>query len=147
MQFSTGDTVLRLTLQGYEFPEETEDPWDANWLVVEVQAETAGGAWTATDPALLTREVRHLARWLDQLAAGGGAEELDFLDGAMTCRAERRELPAGITLSFGLYYELAPRWAEKTPFWLTFEPTNAELARAAADLRRQARAWPPRAGW
>src|SRR5690349_305701 len=69
---AAGD-FLKLTLVGYQFPNRVPDSqydYDANWLMVRLDAELDGRAWRAQDPCLTTWEVTRLANWLEQLHFG-----------------------------------------------------------------------------
>lgn len=77
-----GSTTLRLTIEGYQFPEIVNDKWDSNWLMVRVDVEGPAETWTQSDPGLLTWEVEGLADWLDSVAETTEpvADELVFLE-------------------------------------------------------------------
>jgi hypothetical protein len=70
MLLTSPDSTFRLTILGYQHPDAAGEPYDANWLSIHVEAAGPGGAWTGTDPCLLTYEVVRLADWLDAVAAG-----------------------------------------------------------------------------
>ena len=48
--------ALKLTLVGYQFPEMTREPYDSNWLIIEVDVTTPHRSWRASDACLLTYE-------------------------------------------------------------------------------------------
>jgi hypothetical protein len=47
--------AFKLTLVGYQFPEMTREPYDSNWLMIEVDVTTPHRSWRASDPCLLSR--------------------------------------------------------------------------------------------
>ncbi len=56
-----GDGV-ELEITGYQFPYFVSEPWDSNWLNIQIRAEVDGRAWTSHEPCLLTIEVEERAR-------------------------------------------------------------------------------------
>ncbi len=70
---------FELEVIGYQFPAgaqreglgKVDNDWDANWLNVRIRVSDGREAWTRTDPAILTWELRSLARWLAVVASGG----------------------------------------------------------------------------
>jgi hypothetical protein len=51
-------------------PDERDDPWGANALVVDVRIVSDRGSWHVEDPCLTTFEAARLARWLAAVALG-----------------------------------------------------------------------------
>lgn len=54
---------------GYEFPQVTEG-YDANWLMITMEAANEQGTWTRRCACLLTWEVTWLIHWLEQVVNG-----------------------------------------------------------------------------
>ena len=67
---SADDSWLGLKILGYQFPHETHDPYDSNWLMISGNVGIKGQSWTFTDPCLLTTEAEALADWLATLVSG-----------------------------------------------------------------------------
>lgn len=62
---------LRLIVRGYLFPNLdalTDDPHDANWLLVKIHIETTEFRGTVVEPCLLTWESEALLGWLLRVA-------------------------------------------------------------------------------
>ncbi|MGI9022721.1 MAG: WapI family immunity protein [Acidimicrobiales bacterium] len=59
---------LGLSIVGYQFPEETVDPWDSNALLVAVRVVSPHGRWEVVDPCLTTWEAAQLASWMTAVA-------------------------------------------------------------------------------
>src|ERR1700738_540527 len=75
MDISAGDgSSFHLKLVGYQFPEKVNEEWDSNWLIIYIAMNLPQGAWSVTDPFLLTYEVRSLADWFDAIASNWQAE-------------------------------------------------------------------------
>lgn len=58
---------IDLRLTRYQFPEITDEKWDANWLMIALRVQAPQGSWHTVDPALLTWEVQELADWFEAL--------------------------------------------------------------------------------
>jgi hypothetical protein len=54
----------------YQFAETHGERFDDNWLVIGGEIATASGAWSFSDPALLTDECAQVSAWLRAVAAG-----------------------------------------------------------------------------
>src|SRR3954453_606487 len=82
MQFQGSDgTSFDLQIVRYQLPELGNEPYDSNWLQIQIRVILARGSWSVTDPSLLTYEVRHLADWLDALDADESVnDEIGFIE-------------------------------------------------------------------
>jgi hypothetical protein len=67
---SSDGTNFNLTIVGYQFPHLAAEPYDSNWLKIQIDVDGAQGRWRTADPALLTYEVAELADWLVRVASG-----------------------------------------------------------------------------
>ena len=45
--YDTNGYALELTLVGYQFPEMAHEPYDSNWLIIEVDVTTPDQSWRA----------------------------------------------------------------------------------------------------
>ena len=60
-------SYFELKILGYQYTgaiKSAYDEYDANWLSIQINVKTPKGSWNATDPCLLTDEVKALAEWL-----------------------------------------------------------------------------------
>jgi len=64
------ERFVSLSPIGYQFPDITDDPWDANWLIIRGTARTDDEEWTFEDPAMLVHEAAALGVWLHNVGAG-----------------------------------------------------------------------------
>jgi hypothetical protein len=142
----TNGERLELTLVGYEFPDEADDEWDANWLVVRISAADAPDAWTAEEACLLTWEVDELAGWLDAAAdAPAAVDDLEFTEPNLVL--ERVE--EGGTGIVRVWFENAfrpPGVPEDEDVLIDFALAPPALRAAAGSLRDQLRRFPRRGG-
>ncbi|GJL96154.1 MAG: hypothetical protein DHS20C05_25590 [Hyphococcus sp.] len=64
-----GDYV-EFGVAGYEFPQNTEDRWDSNWLMIGGTASLGGRQWQFCEPGMTTFELQELAEWFSALSEG-----------------------------------------------------------------------------
>ncbi len=147
-----GDTGDRLSLRvlGYEYPGDTSDEFDSNWLFVELSACIGGRTWRVRSACLLTWELEWIARWMESTAAGEPFDRsLDFVEPCLLFEWIGR---SGARTEFRVYVELEcrPPWAKalgapRKDCWVTLHADRSELGRAAEDARRQRSMFPTRA--
>jgi hypothetical protein len=155
MELSARDgTRFVLNILRYQFPELATAEYDSNWLLIEIKVETPQGAWTATDPSLLTYEVRELAEWLEAVASGDLSElEMRFLEPNLQFRIIS---PPDGSPSLRVYFnaECRPPWTKNRSAggdswadfpWAGFPLAEVDLRRAALSLRTQLQPYPQRA--
>jgi hypothetical protein len=130
---------LTLTPVGYEFSE-WSNYYDANWLKIELRAHEPGRSWSATDPALLTDELARLCNWLENVAASSDDESV--FEGVEPCIAFCREGIERLGIQFRLEFDPDHRFDDGVRWTINVADTN--LAEFAADLRREASAFPHR---
>ncbi len=151
MELSAPGAYFRLTLLGYQYPDAEGEPYDANWLQVRVDAAGPQGAWSVTDPCLLTREVAALADWLEQLPAGRSTPAISFLEPALLFRLGAHQNDQRfLRIHFGSLVH--PAWSssaaparQNSDRWLDFPLDRLNLPAAAGSLRSQLRKYPARA--
>ncbi len=101
---------MELSIDGYQFPE-SDEYWDANWLVVRGRVTHPRGAWTFRDPCLTTFELEQLAAWFDGVATG----RVDPASGYFTEPNLHFEYVAtpvpAISVTFS--YESSPPWVSQ----------------------------------
>ena len=144
-----GRQRLSLAIVGYESPDVEDDRYDANWLVVRVEARDGETTWSAEDPALLTWEVEALARWLEQVARGRFEQPwCGFVEPNLELRAD--PLPGG-RARLRVYFELELRPPDRRSsvvgrrdIFLEFALTPDQLRAAACQLRAELACYPLR---
>lgn len=153
MRLTSADSTFQLSILGYQHPDAAGEPYDANWLSIHVVASGPGGAWTGTDPCLLTYEVVRLIAWLESVAAGSEqAPAISFLEPVLLFRLVRTPQGRVLRVHFGNLINPSWRALDASPerhaspdISLDF-PLDPEMLRAAAaDLRQVMRRYPDRA--
>ncbi len=107
MRFRADDGIfLELKILGYQFPDTTDDRWDANWLTVEGSVKHPRGGWTFSDACLTTFELEQLARWFDGVSQSEPDPDLGyFTEPCIEFRYVNLPEP---TVEIRLAYECAP---------------------------------------
>jgi hypothetical protein len=102
--------TFELSIDAYQFPE-SDEYWDANWLVVCGRVTHPRGAWTFRDPCLTTFELEQLAKWFDGVADGNVDKAIGyFTEPNLHFEYVPAPRPA-IKLTFA--YESCPPWLER----------------------------------
>lgn len=137
---------LGLSLVGYQFSDETVDPWDSNALLVAVRVVSPHGTWEVVDPCLTTWEASRLASWLTVVALAPERAEgsVDAPNVTMSARVK------GTNITLVACFEL-----EERPPWLVsvggsdelcvdLDVSSADLVVAAGALRADLVRFPQR---
>jgi hypothetical protein len=153
MKLTLPDASFYLTILGYQYPDAAGEPYDANWLSIHVEASGPEGAWTGTDPCLLTYEAVRLADWLDAVSNGTeSAPAISFLEPVLLFRLLYTARGKTLRVHFGNL--INPSWRQlnsahspsaSPDLWLDFPLTETDLAAAASSLRQQLKRYPDRA--
>ena len=142
---------LALSVVGYQFPDETVDPWDSNGLLVAVRVVTPQGTWEVVDPCLTTWEARQLAAWLSAVARGAMVRPTSTLsEPNVTAQVstDLRHPRSRFELRVCFELENRPPWAPAVAggrnLCLDLDVGAADLASAAAALREDLARFPQR---
>ena len=142
-------TELRLDIRGYQFPTNEGDGWDANWLVVEIEATCEEGRWERTDPRLTVAEAQDLVAWLQSIAEDSDPpHELEFTEPNLRFHWE---LVDSGNVQVRVYFELEvrPPWSPSDAvgppdFWINITVSRDRLLAASHALGDQLRRFPAR---
>ncbi len=136
-------SFAHFSIVSYQFPNNNDDEWDSNWLMVRGHVSLHGREWQFVDPCLTTAEARRLADWLDAIARGVRSPKFcSFTEPNLDFRRQSND---EIRVSFAL--ESAPPWAKRGDDWTKHGfvvPIGPQLADAAAQLRQQLSRFPTR---
>jgi hypothetical protein len=72
MRLQGGFVSFKLKILGYQFPEMGSDPYDSEWLDIQISIRHSEGRWqdwVNIDPSLETVDVQHLIEWLHEVAS------------------------------------------------------------------------------
>lgn len=153
MKLTSPDASFYLTILGYQYPDAAGEPYDANWLSIHVEASGPDGAWTGTDPCLLTYETARLADWLEDVATGADVPPaISFLEPVLLFRLVNTSEGKTLRVHFGNL--INPSWRQlngvhnagaSPDLWLDFPLAEADLIGAALSIRQQLKNFPDRA--
>ncbi|MFN9878219.1 MAG: hypothetical protein ACK56D_02645 [Planctomycetota bacterium] len=146
LQSSNGNS-FDLRILGYQFPQIHDEPYDANWLFIEIAATHPNGSWRAQDASLLTFEVSALSEWLRRYDQTDHPNQCcEFIEPNLKFRLSDDRA----TLSVYFDLELLPDWIpdkydRETELFIEFPVAELNLQSAADDLDKQLLQFPERA--
>jgi hypothetical protein len=131
MALLTGPPELRLELTPlrYQYPGNNE-PWDADWLTIQMRASDRFREWESIEPVFLTFELRSLVVWLRALAAGSPQVEARF-DGTEP-NLQFEAVGTGAAVGLKAIFELEfrpPGFRHEDPLWDTEVAINFSAGR------------------
>src|SRR5437899_8639941 len=109
---STDGYEFSLNLLGYQFPDNLNNKYDANWLVISIAVTAPKGSWTARGPYLLQWEAERLATWLEGMTKGApfGAR-IGFIEPNLKFELVDQSVER-MTLRIWFNAEFHPPWSE-----------------------------------
>lgn len=136
---------IELAIAGYQFPE-AADGHDANWLWVELAAESRFARWSTRSPCILTWELDALLSWMadietDEAESWCGLEP----DLKMTCLGwSHGRAVIAVRLSHGLRDAAHDTEERGACDFVIVEPTADDLATARKTIELAMAAFPAR---
>ncbi len=73
----TGENQIALAIEGYQYPENPQNYFEANWLMVDLAVCTPKAQWQAQAPVILSSELNCFIDWLQ--ATGENRAQNRFL--------------------------------------------------------------------
>lgn len=139
-------TELTLGIAGYQFPEMQQDPWDSNWLMLDVSVATKERNWSRRDACLTTFEVKTLIDTLRSWASDPGRSGAAVFTEPVLQFVKRRTTTSNLRINVGFDLELHPDnpTEAKHPYWVPFEVSPEHLLAFAAELEADLAHFPPR---
>jgi len=141
-------TEFELSVAGYQFPHLENEPYDSDWLNIQVNVNHPRGSWSKTNACLLTFELAGLAAWLRRIAEElPSHSEEGFMEPELRFEwfGEGRNV-----LRIYLDYSLRPEWSpyhgpnEEEELFVEFTVTPDELTNAAMALFGELKRFPVR---
>ena len=142
------NTEFEMRVAGYQFPHLEHEPYDSDWLNIEVSVKHPRGAWSKTDACILTFELANLIDWLGWLADDLPTHsEESFMEPELSFEwfGEGKNI-----LRVYLHYSLRPEWSpyhgpdEEEQLFVEFVVTPDDLRTATASLRAELKKFPVR---
>lgn len=146
---SPNGSSFGLTILGYQYPQTTDQYYDSNWLVIQVDVVHPRGAWSVKEHCLLTFEISRLAQWLEEVQADTNSSSVcGFTEPHLLLEIEKSDKGTRI---LRIYFELQlrPPWAYsrragQENLWVEFPCEDIDLQVAANDLRLELQQYPQR---
>jgi hypothetical protein len=140
---------FELAIVGYQFPDDSQNYWDSNWLKIHIAASDTAGTWQATDPCLTAFEVRQFLEWIVDHSHNFKART-DIYFTEPTLSFEILQSDRGI-IHLRIFFELKfrPPWRASRSVgdrdcWLDFELTSHDITAAVESLQEQLSEFPQR---
>ena len=126
-------TELKIEVEGYQFPALENEPWDADWLNIKIQVKHPIDNWKATDPYLLTFELKWLIEWFEKICEGKEVEKhLSFTEPCL----EFEILEDKLRVFFS--HDFAPPWTkDHKEFFMDFIVAKTELKLVIQGLQKE----------
>ncbi len=61
-------SFVSIDIMGYQFPDNINDYWDSNWLMVQIYVKSPVHSWTVIVPCLTVMDLRNLTNWFLQVS-------------------------------------------------------------------------------
>ena len=103
---------FEIEVTNYEFPSETKDHHDSNWLIINVATLFDGYAWKSTGSYLCQFELNELANWISHETREGF---LDFIEPNLSFEKEFNIETNQFSLKIFVQLETSPK-ENKLPF-------------------------------
>lgn len=138
---------VELKIIGYQFPGNTNDEYDRNWLNIFFNVNSNLGNWQCVDPSLLTFELEELIDWFITLSRNEEPKYIlqEFIEPNLSWQLmnDWKEEDKKIRMNFDL--ESKPKSAnEEDKYFVDFSANKDELIRIATDLKNELARFPYR---
>ena len=145
----TSGNSVKISILGYQFPENEIEKYDSNWLFIEVDVTHQNGSWIAKNACLLTWEVNRLADWFEALANNSKIDNQEtFIEPELEFHLVDISSQSNLRIYFE--YNLKPQWAptgkgHRRDLYLDFPLSELDIRQMANNLREELSIYPQRA--
>jgi len=141
------DQTVEIRITNYQFPNETQDEWDGNWLNIYLKVKSDLGNWQTIDPSLTTWEMNELIDWFNMLSKDIAPKHLrlNFTEPNLSFELlkGRKKPQKMFRISFNL--ESRPQSAKDSDvYFVDCFVENQELKRIADELKMELDKYPER---
>lgn len=134
------ETEFRLEITGYEFPS-IPDGWDANWLIVKINARDAEKAIDIEkcDSCILTQEIVNLYKWFSKISENEVEKDtIEFMEADFAFSYRERRLDVY------LRYFLDPMEKQEEIYKASFEMNHDTLQVLLQEIEKVIQKFPGR---
>ncbi len=140
----TDGNQIALEIEGYQYPEEPQNYFEANWLMVRLTVCTATVQWQAKAPVILSSELNCFIDWLQAVGENMAQNRFfDFEEPTLYVCLESRT-PHTITLEFHFHLDFRCPDEEQHETRVAVTLTLAELDSWIRHLKQAAETYPVR---
>jgi len=145
MKFTEKENSFELSIVGYQFPNAVTEPYDSNWLSIQLHLSDRQGVWDIIDPCLLTYEVSRLADWFNRINSGNFSElACDFIEPVISFGVVDYNQQRFLRIRCAI--EALPPWTQdQDEYFIEFTLSAIDLKLASDDLREHLENYPQRA--
>jgi len=130
---------IDIKILGYQYPDNADNEWDANWLRIYINVKSNAGQWQTVDPSLTSWEFKELAEWFADLAQDKEADqnEITFTEPNLSfyniSKTGDRKI---IKIRFD--FESRPQsTTDDKDYFIDFNFSKEDLATISVDLKKE----------
>jgi len=145
--YGINNQTVEIKITNYQFPSETNDDWDKNWLNIYLKVKSDVGNWQTIDPSLTTWEVRETIDWFNILSKDLLPKNLKLNFTEPNLSFELFENSYGLMKMFRINFNLESRpqlAINNKEYFVDCSVDNQELKRIATDLKIEIDKYPER---
>ena len=130
---------VELIILGYQFPNDFDNEWDANWLRIYLKVKSNFGNWQTVDSSVTTWEIYKLIQWFHDLSINKRTADPDmtFVEPNLAFELiDKTDESKTIQLRFDL--ESKPQSADDNKeYFINFQFLNQDLVIISKELSVQ----------
>ena len=137
--------TVEFKITNYQFPDNKEGDWDANWLNIYLSVKSKVGHWQTVDPSLTTWELRELANWFEAISKNERPEyaEMSFTEPNLSFELLGHHNKSSKLFRIKFNLESRPQSATNDKdYFVDCIADNVELLRIANDLQIELERYP-----
>lgn len=140
----TGENQIAIAVAGYQYPENPQNYFEANWLMVDLAVCTPKAQWQAQAPVILSSELNCFIDWLQAIGENRAQNRFfDFEEPTLyICMTDHTAHT--ITLEFHFHLDFRCPEEEKHETRVVVVLTLAELDAWVRQLKQYAEDYPVR---
>lgn len=140
----SSENQMELVVEGYQHPEDSQNYFEANWLMIALAVRTPTAQWQAKAPVMLSNELNCFIDWLQALGENvAQSRYFDFEEPTLyVCMLERTA--HAITLEFHLHLDFRCPDEENHETRVAITMELPELDNWVHELKRYADQYPVR---
>ena len=128
-----------IKILGYQYPDNSNNEWDANWLRIYLNVKSNVGQWQTVDPSLTSWEFKQLTEWFADLASDKKTiqNEITFTEPNLSFYIIKKP---GDRKIIQIRFDLESRpqsSSDDKDYFIDFNFSKQDLATISADLKKE----------